>query len=400
MPLDTAPHSDSGRTKRKRQTYKITDRFVRNLPLPEKRDRTYYDDKISGFGIRVYANGSKAFCLNYCINGRERRKKIGDYPGFTVLAARMEAESDRVKIARGIDPLEEREKARTAPTVKEMFERYDRDYLPKLAKRHASNIRVMVTRDVLPKLGSKKVTEVTFSDCEALHRRITKTHPMKANRLLEVVRRMFNLAMRWGWVERNPVTGLEWNREEKRERYLSDDEIDRLMTALDEHPQRTSCDALKFMLFTGCRRGEALSATWDQFDTELRIWTKPAATTKQRKLHRVPVSPKVTELLKRRGEGTNSSFIFEGETGKALTDVKKTWAAVIKTAKIENVRIHDLRHTFASYAVGSGYSLHIVGALLGHTQPTTTARYAHLMDAPLQQATQTIGNRINNSKLT
>ena len=396
---DTVHDTDSVRTKREKRTVKLTDRQVKNLTVPETGSRIDYDEKITGFGLRSYSNGRKVFILNFYFKGRERRMVIGSYPEWTVLAARRKAEELRLLVANGVDPLERRQNDHAAPTVKDMFERYDRDYLPKLAKRHASNIRVMVKRDVLPKLGAKKVVDVTFNDCEALHRRITRTHAMKANRLLEVVRRMFNLAIRWGWLERNPVFGLEWNQEEKRERYLNSDEISRLIKALDEHPRRTSCEALKFMLLTGCRRGEALGATWDQFDTDLKVWTKPAATTKQRKLHRVPVSSEVTRLLKARFKEKSSAFVFDGGTGQALTDVKKTWASVIKTAKLENVRIHDLRHTFASIAVSSGQTLPVIGAMLGHTQPQTTARYAHLVDASLALAAEAVSNSINKQTL-
>ncbi|WP_371398395.1 tyrosine-type recombinase/integrase [Fretibacter rubidus] len=250
----------------------------------------------------------------------------------------------------------------------------------------------MFHKSVLPKLGSKKVADVTFSDCERLHRHLTKDRPIRANRVIEVLRRNFNLALRWGWVDRNPAVGIERNPETKRERYLDTDEISRLLDALDNHKQRTSCDAIKFILFTGCRRGEALNARWDQFDQDLQIWTKPAATTKQRRIHRVPVSSAVSGILKERLSSSNSDYIFESKNGNPITDVKKTWASLLVTAKIENARIHDLRHTFASIAVSQGQSLPIIGAMLGHTQTQTTARYAHLYDDPLIKAAEAVSS--------
>lgn len=381
---DTQHNPDSTRTK-----FRVTDRQVKNLKA-ETKSRIHYDEKLRGFGVRVYPSGRKSFVLNYYYKGRERRMVIGGYPEWTVLAARKQAEWFLVEIGKGRDPLEQRNNDRAAPTVQDMFERYEKDYMPKLAPRSAQDQRSMFAKSILPRLGSKKVEDVTFNDCEALHRHLTKDRPLRANRVIEVLRRAFNLAIKWGWLERNPALGIEKNPEQKRERYLSPDEIRRLLIELDRHPQRTSCDAIRFILFTGCRRGEALNATWDQFDSSLQIWTKPAATTKQRRLHRVPVSPEVTRLLSARKDNMSSPFVFASCRGKPLTDIKKTWTAVTTGANIESARIHDLRHTYASVAVSSGLSLPIIGAMLGHTQAQTTSRYAHLYDSPLVAATSKV----------
>ncbi|HBJ41052.1 MULTISPECIES: tyrosine-type recombinase/integrase [unclassified Hyphomonas] len=385
---DTQHNTDSMRTQ-----FRVTDRQVKNLKAEEK-SRIHYDEKLRGFGVRVYPSGRKSFVLNYYYKGRERRMVIGGYPEWTVLAARKQAEWFLVEIGKGRDPLEQRNNDRAAPTVQDMFERYEKDYMPKLAPRSAQDQRSMFIKSILPRLGSKKVEDVTFNDCEALHRHLTKDRPLRANRVIEVLRRAFNLAIKWGWLERNPASGIEKNPEQKRERYLSYDEIRRLLFELERHPQKTSCDAIRFILFTGCRRGEALSATWDQFDSELKVWTKPAATTKQRRLHRVPVSREVTKLLEVRKASAASEFVFESIRGRALTDIKKTWIAVTRSAGIRDARVHDLRHTFASIAVSQGQSLPVIGAMLGHSQPQTTARYAHLLDDPLVEATELISNKI------
>ena len=390
----TQPPTDTKRTRRK--TYRISDKFVKLLVPPSSGNKISYDDKLYGFGIRITASGHRAFILNYRFKGRERRITIGQYPTWTVLAARKQAQEFKLQIANGIDPLEKRNAEYSAPTVNEMWERYQQDYLLKLTPRSQQDQSAMFRKSVLPRLGPLKVRDVTFSDCERLHRYLTKDRPIRANRVIEVLRRNFNLAIKWGWLERNPAAGIERNPEVKRERYLNLDEIARLLEALDNHHQRTSCDAIKFMLFTGCRRGEALSARWKQFDDKLTIWTKPAATTKQRRLHRVPVSSVVTSILVERRKRTNSEFIFESKKGKPLTDVKKTWVSVTTKAKIENIRLHDLRHTFASIAVSQGQSLPIVGAMLGHTQTQTTARYAHLFDDPLIIAAEAVSLSIKN----
>ena len=378
---DTQYNTDSTRTK-----FRVTDRQVKNLKA-EAKSRIHYDEMLRGFGVRVYPSGRKSFVLNYYYKGRERRMVIGSYPEWTVLAARKQAEWFLVEIGKGRDPLEQRNNDRAAPTVQDMFERYEKDYMPKLAPRSAQDQRSMFVKSILPRLGSKKVEDVTFNDCEALHRHLTKDRPLRANRVIEVLRRAFNLAIKWGWLERNPASGIEKNPERKRERYLTADEITRLLSELEHHPQRTSCDALKFILMTGCRRGEALNATWDQFDMALKIWTKPAATTKQRRTHRVPVSKEVTQLLAARKSNSTSNYIFSSPKGGALTDIKKTWASVTKAAGISNARVHDLRHTFASIAVSQGTSLPVIGAMLGHS-------HAHLFDEVLMSATERVSGAI------
>tara|TARA_R110000851_G_scaffold120337_2_gene248665 strand:- start:2038 stop:3240 length:1203 start_codon:yes stop_codon:yes gene_type:complete len=389
---DTEKNSDTGLTRKK--PVRINDGFVKALQKPDKGNRISFDSQLSGFGVRITANGHIAFVQNYMFKGRERRITIGSYPTWSVAAARRRSAEIKYEIARGVDPLEDRSRARHAPTVKEMFDRYERDYMPKLAQRSAQDQRSMFLKSILPRLGSKKVEDVTFNDCEALHRYLSKDRPLRANRVIEVLRRAFNLAVKWGWLERNPASGIEKNQEQKRERYLSADEIKRLLGELDRHRQKTSCDAIRFILFTGCRRGEALNATWDQFDPDLRIWTKQAATTKQRRIHRVPVPQAVTALLQRRRSDTASKFVFESTTGRAITDIKKTWASVTKAANIQNARIHDLRHTYASIAVSQGQTLPVIGALLGHTQPQTTLRYAHLYDEPLMRATELVSLKL------
>lgn len=402
IPLDTLNRADTVRTRR--EAVRITDRLVKALEPPAKGNRVTYDDKLSGFGVRVTSAGKRAFVLNYYFKGRERRITIGAYPEWTVLAARKRAEEFRLKIANGIDPLEEKQAAYVAPIMRDLFQRYDAEYLPRLAPRTAADVRAMFGTFILPRLGAKKVEDVTFSDCEALHRFISKDRPVRANRVHEVLRRSFNLAIRWGWITDNPAARVERNTEHKRARYLTAEEIGRLVEALNGHHQRASCDAIKFMLLTGCRRGEALGARWDQFDPSLRVWVKPAATTKQRREHRVPLSSMASSLLHERRAARDalpeadplrlSPFVFTGDEGRALVDVKRTWAAVSKAAGLGNTRMHDLRHTFASIAVSQGQSLPVIGAMLGHTQPQTTARYAHLFDDSLLNAAEMVGSVI------
>jgi integrase len=386
----------------RRATERLTDKLVRGLPLPQKGAVITYDADVAGFGARITAAGARAFVLNYMCVGRERRLTIGQFPIWSATAAREEARLLRRKVDAGVDPMDERDAkataadaARSAPTMNDLFARYEAEHLPRKSPRAASDDRSMWIKIVLPRLGKMKVGEVRPTDIDALHAEISKTRPVRANRLIEVVRKAFNMAVRWGWRTDNPASGVHRNHEEKRARYLSGEEIIRLSEALAAHPERASANAIRLLLLTGARRNEVLTAQWDMFNLDTGVWAKPSSHTKQRKMHRVPLSTAARQLLVGMRADAAAPYVFPGRSGGPLTDIKRTWAAVCGNAGISGCRVHDLRHTYASILAGAGMSLPIIGALLGHTQAQTTSRYAHLLDDPLRVATERVGNVVS-----
>jgi integrase len=202
---------------------------------------------------------------------------------------------------------------------------------------------------------------------------------------------MFSLAIGWDLRPDNPCKGIAKNPENRRERFLTPAELDRLMAALTAHP-RQSADAVRMLLLTGARRGEVLGATWDQFDLVAGVWTKPASMTKQGRLHRIPLNAAAMQLLREMRDRADGPTLFPGR-GRSTpqTTLKKFWASVCRDAGIQGVRLHDVRHSYASYLAGAGLSLPVIGALLGHSSPATTARYAHLADGALRIATEKVG---------
>jgi integrase len=202
----------------------------------------------------------------------------------------------------------------------------------------------------------------------------------------------FALAIKWKLRADNPCRGVERNQEYRRQRYLTVDELTRFTKALKEDADQQAADIFRLLLLTGARRGEVLGATWNQFDLTAGVWTKPAATTKQRNEHRVPLSAPARQLLARLHARNNGSpWLFPGRRDQHRRDLKYPWRRICRTAGISGLRIHDLRHSYASTLAGAGVPLLTIGALLGHTLPTTTARYAHLVDDPLRQATERAG---------
>jgi integrase len=374
---------------------KLTDTVVKNLSLPPSGNRIEYDSELKGFGCRVTANGARSFILNYRTNrGRERRYTIGQFPAWKVAAARTEAADLKRRVDRGQDPMGEIVALRAAPTMAALCQRFEDEHLPRTRPGTQVDYKSLINRHILPALRNHKVVDVTFSDIDALHRKISKDAPYRANRAIAILSKMFSLAVKWGYRADNPVKGIERNQEIKRNRYLSGDEIVRLSLALAEHDDRDAANILRLLLLTGARRGEVLGMRWDQLDLNTGAWTKPGSTTKQKTEHRVPLSAPARQLLVelRQAAPDEAQFVFPGTgaTGHRVK-MKTDWAAICKTAGIREARMHDLRHTYASLLASDGRSLPVIGALLGHTQPATTARYSHLFDDPLRAATERVG---------
>jgi integrase len=370
----------------------LTEKNVSKLKPPNAGNRIVYDGEIPGFGARITAAGVLSFVLNYRINGREHRFTIGRIPELSVASARDEAIKLRNQIRNGEDPLAHRQHSRIEnPTVKDLAARYLSDY----AERHKRptsirNDKGMLEGVIVPQWGRREVAAVTKLDVENLHRKLEAT-PYRANRMVALLGKVFSLAIEWGWRTDNPARGVRKYPEAPRTRWLDRAEIDRVLVELDKYPDRPSAIAIGLLLYTGARKGEVLAARWEHMDLENERWTKPRTNTKQKREEIIPLGTVAVALLRKlhqeAGEPDNG-WVFSGRSeGEHLENLKQHWPLIRKAAKLgDEVRLHDLRHTFASHLVSSGESLQTVGALLGHTQTQTTMRYAHLADTTLRNA--------------
>jgi integrase len=372
---------------------RLTDIVVKRLPTPRSGNKVTYDSAVKGFGCRVTAAGSRAFVLTYRrkADGRQRRITIGSFPDWSTAAARSEAARLKRNVDGGADPIGELEASRAAATVADLCARFTQEVLPRNRASTQRDYRQQIAADILPAIGGMKVAAVGHADVDDLHRRISKRAPVHANRVVALLSRLFSLAVRWGMRSDNPCKGIERNQEEKRVRYLSAVEIDRLSTALADLRDQGVANAVRLLLLTGARRGELLAAKWADLDLEAKkTWVRPAATTKQQKTHSVPLSEAACRLLtEMRKQTSDSEWLFPAPRKVGhRTDIEDSWNTLRKRAKLPGVRLHDLRHTYASVLASAGLSLPVIGALLGHTTPTTTHRYAHLFDDPLRAATE------------
>jgi integrase len=402
------------------QMANLTQTFAKRVKPPELGYDIHWDagnDSIAGFGLRVTAAGIKSFLLNYRVHGRQRRYTIGQLGAWTAETARQEARRLRTLVDRGEDPFAIQQAYKQQAIEAEGRQRTMKDlsdyYLVNHAEVHKRprsvvEDKAMLGTIILPRLGQMRASSITHRDVSELHATLKAT-PYRANRVLALMHKMFSFAAggddnEWG-VTRNPAASIPRFHEEKRERWLSEREFERLAVVMQEYPERCAnkadvsekqreflrreaqraMSAIRLTVVTGCRKGEALTAKWTHFDFTRGVWTKPSHHTKEKKTEHVPLNEQALALLEslpRDGE-----YLFPGRRkGAHLTDLKGPWAKVSQLADLSGVRIHDLRHSFASHLVSSGVSLPIVGKLLGHTQPQTTARYAHLADNPLREA--------------
>jgi integrase len=378
---------------------KLTKSVVESLTCGSE-EFVIWDSALPGFGIRVKPSNVKSYVVQYRNRktGASRRKTIGQHgPLLTFHKAKERARIVLADALKGNDPVADDRTVRDAPTMRQLAADYlEQHAVPKKRPRSVKNDRSMIERIILPRLGSKKVAAIQSRDVHSLHVSMKQT-PYQANRLLALLSKMLSLAVKWGWRSDNPVRGIERFQEERRERWLSDGELSQLLSVLVAHPNQRSANAVRLQLLTGARLGEVLKARWSDFDLERGVWTKPSHHTKQKRTEHIPLSgPTLTLLtdMRAKAEPQEANLLPGNASGRPLQNIKKFWKVVTAQAGIANYRLHDNRHTHASHLVSSGLSLEIVGRLLGHTNPTTTKRYAHIADSPLRAATERFGAKL------
>jgi len=409
---------------------RISKRSVDALQCPPGKDREIlWDDAVSGFGVAAYPTGKKVYIVQYRQGGRSRRAVVGDHGRMTPEKARSEAKKLLGLVETGHDPIKAKKAERAIPT----FQTIATDFMGAPAERKA---RTMVSYEsllrlhILPAIGKMKVTDIRRADVKALHDKLID-HPGTAN----LARAVISVIWEWAAAERededfppNPTRTIKRFKEEKREQFLTNDQLSRLGDALAEaetvglpfvidesNPKakhapkvdnrRRRLDpfaiaAIRLLILTGARLREILHARWDEIDFERGLLNLPSNRSKTGKKSIFLSAPALATLQALpRVDGNPHVIVGEGidekGIGKPRADLKKPWAAITQAAKLSDLRIHDLRHSFASVGAGSGMGLPIIGKLLGHSQPSTTARYAHLDSDPMRRAVDTIGSTID-----
>jgi len=376
-------------------TRRITKRTLDNLRPGE----IAWDADLKGFAVRCQ-RAAKVYFLKTRVGGRQRWFTIGSHGApWTPDTARREARRILGENAAGRDPASDRDAARNIPTVAALADRFLAEHVDVKTKPLTADLyRRLIRLSIVPNLGRFKLTDVRRADIAKLHHDLRHT-PRKANQVVGVLRRMFGLAEKWGLCPdgSNPCRHIEKYPERKRERFLSEAELARLATCLVEE-ERTGAEgpyviaAIRLLIFTGARLAEIRDLEWEWVDMDAATLRLPDSKTGAKVIYlSAPALEVLANLPRVKG---NPYVIIGSKAGAHLVNLQKPWRRIRARAELDDLRLHDLRHSFASFGAAGGLSLPMIGKLLGHTQAATTERYAHLAADPIRAANEAIGQRI------
>ena len=346
---------------------RLTDRGIAALKAADK-PYLIFDSEVSGLAIKVYETGRKAFVFDWREHGRQRRVTIGKHPAWTTAKARIHASKLRLKADVG-----EIVAVQRGERVVDLIERWRAVVAVTRQASTARNYDQMIRRHIVPAFGRDDPRALTRNRVEAWHGNVAQTVPMAANRALAVLSAFLSWLERDHKIERNPCKGVKRRPEHQRQIFLDEAEIARAHAALDADPNRSAALALRLALATGCRIGEAVSLDASQIDVGRQLWIKPHHLTKQKRTHILPLQPEALDIA--------LELIRIGLPD--YQSCRRCWDRVREVIGREDARVHDLRHSRASSLARNGASLPMIGRVLGHSSPGTTARYAHLVDRDL-----------------
>jgi integrase len=369
----------------------LTSQLIKQTACPEGKAKCdLFDSNCKGLMVEIRQTGRKTYYLRYQNGrGRTRQLKIADERDVTLSQVRQLADGLRNKIAMGEDPLDEKAVQSQVPTFADFI---TDQYMPfiKSYKRSWDTDVSLLKNHLLPRFGKKYLDEITRQDIVRMHsdRKASGAAAGSANRLLIMMRYIFNLALRWEipGIKSNPCKGIPLMEENnKMERYLSVEEAQKLYEAVCKSENTMLKFIVPMLILTGARKREVLDAKWTDFDLSRRTWRIPI--TKSGKARHVPLSDGALTLLATMPRKTDCEWAFANpETGKPYVSIFYAWNTARKSVGLSDVRMHDLRHSFASLLINSGRTLYEVQHILGHTQVKTTQRYAHLSQDTLLAA--------------
>jgi integrase len=372
----------------------LTKKFIDSMKFNrEKAQDIRWDGGRGGFGVRVYPSGAKTFVLAYRHEGRKHIVTLGRYGVLTVDQARTLAVDKLSGLAmKGDDPFKEKDALHK--TIKDLCD----DYMTRHAchKKSSRDDQRRIDQAILPAWSNHRVSSVTRADVSALFFEVSKRGVYEGNRTLALLHKMFNLAGLWGYVEENapnPAHGIQKNKEQKRDRWVTHEELPRLAACIDAESHYFARMALWLYLLTGVRKSELLTAKWDAVDFERRELR--LGDTKAGRIHYVPLSEAALTILRNLERMDGNHYVLPGhKTGQHLVNISKPWIRVRKAAGVEDVRLHDLRRTVGSWLAQAGNSLHLIGRVLNHSNTSTTAVYARFGQDHVRQAMEDHGKQL------
>lgn len=381
---------------------KLTESFIRNnLQCPDGKHRHEMCDALEKglyIEVRATSQGQGTYYLRYKDStGKTCHQKIARTTEITLAEARKQAKTLKAEIALGADPRAQEKARLTVLTFTEFFQNH---YMPFVTPRKRSWARdeELFRLRIKAVFGHKRLNEITRQQVQSFHTALKEEGLAAAtsNLHIKLIKHCCNLAIDWEMLDKNPVARIPLYFEDNRvENYLSDTELERLLTVL--HANRNSPVSLiaLFLLSTGCRLNEVLSAKWSDVDLEKGVFTVRATNSKSKRLRAVPLNETALEVLKQLDtKGKYDQLFINRKTGKPYVNITKVWQRLRAAAGLPHLRAHDLRHLFASFLVCDGKTLYQVQQILGHSDPKVTMRYAHLSTKALQEAANSASIKI------
>jgi integrase len=377
----------------------LNEQFIKTgLVCPESRNHIEYtSDDRSGLYIEVRSTsqgkGTYWFRFKEKDTGKTARVKVGRTTDISIRDAKEQVKTLRARLQLGTDLAAEQRKKKEILTWTDFFDQW---YLPH-ARQHLrswSNLEEMHRLRIKERFGDLKLNKITRHAVQQFHSdlRDAGLSPASCDHYLKLIRQALNQAVSWSLLDNNPVARIQlFNADNRVEHVMDKGQLQQLIATLDNvaHRRRMASLAIKFLLFTGARVNEALNARWKDIDRKNRTWTIQAKTSKGKRRRSVPLNDAAMAVLNRLGTSGNSEWLFtsnRGDGNQRMTTINKVWQEIRKDAGLPWLRLHDLRHNFASMLVNSGRTLYEVQQILGHSQSQVTERYAHLSTATLQDA--------------
>jgi len=345
-----------------------------------------WDDQLKGFGVRIYNSGKRSFIIQVRDRSKKQFKRtIGNINIISLRQARDEAKKILSLIHLGKDPF--------AKDKNIYFKNFINEYIEKVSSRTKSvksqlNEKSLYKIYLIPYFGNLQISQISKNKIRKLMFDM-ESKPVMANKAYNLLSHMFNIAIEWGMLNENPIRGIKKYPEEKRNVFLNFEQIEQLIEVLNKDGSISSM-AIKIMILTGARKSEVLNATFDQFDLINHYWNKPCNSTKQRKTHTIPMSDKVIKIVTYLRKQQSGKYLFANYKGQPMQDIKKKWQKIRLEINMSHLRLHDLRHSFASFMANKGIPVRLISELLGHTNIQTTLRYAHVFDKSLKKAVNLI----------
>jgi len=381
----------------------LTPKFISTLQCEPGKSRTEWcDSEVKGMycEARATSPGVGTYYLRYKDEGcTTRHLRLGNTDELSLAEARKLAADKKASIRQGANPSLARKQEKQTPSLKQFVDQHYASYC-KVRKRSWHTDELRFNQRLFPAFGDIRLDRITTKQLIDFHsdlREVHKLAPATADHFIKLIRHVFNMAIKWGVIDKNPATKMSlFNADNKVENIMDEAHLQRLMLVLATHPNRPACRIAMFLLSTGCRLNEALCAEWSQMDLAQKVWRIPALNSKSKRMRPVPLNESAMDILEQVRNDSPQWVFFNPDTGTHFKTLHNAWDSI--RTELGNgmsmIRLHDLRHCHASLLISSGRTLYEVQKLLGHSDPKVTMRYAHMDTQTLLNASETASRRI------